>query len=88
MLPIIIIGLVIVILALIALVVFLVKTHQDETKDLQLRLASKSLEDYHYWRDEHPLEVEHNKNVLEKIREEKGKEKELTPDEKIAKERF
>lgn len=79
MLPII-IGLVIVILALIGLIVFLVIRHQAETKDLHLRLASKSLEEYHYWRDGHELEVEHNKEVLKKVRDEKP-EKPLTPEE-------
>ena len=75
------IALIIIVLALCAVIVFLVKTHQAETKDLHLRLASKSLEEYHYWRDGHELEVEHNKKVLEKVREEKP-EKPLTPEEK------
>jgi len=69
------------------IIFFLVKTHAAETKDLHLRLASKSLEDYHYWRDGHELEVEHNKQVLEDIRKEKDKTVELTPAQKEAFER-
>jgi len=70
-----------------AIIIFLIKTHVAETKDLHLRLASKSLEDYHYWRDGHELEVEHNKQVLEDIRKEKDKTVELTPAQKEAFER-
>ena len=76
------IALVIVVLALCAVIVFLVKTHREETKDLHLRLASKSLEEYHYWRDGHELEVEHNKKVLEKVREEKDETRVLTDEER------
>ena len=36
------IALIIVVLALCAVIVFLIKTHREETKDLHLRLASKS----------------------------------------------
>jgi hypothetical protein len=75
------------ILVLGAIIIWLIKSHVVETKDLHLRLASKSIEDYHYWRDVHPLEVENNRIVLEKIREEKGKAVELTPAEKEARER-
>lgn len=67
-----------------AIIVFLVKAQREETKDLHLRLASKSLEDYHYWRDGHELEMEHNKQVLEDIRKEKNKTVELTPAQKEA----
>ena len=70
-----------------AIIVMLIKNHVAETKDLHLRLASKSLEDYHYWRDVQPLEVEHNKQVLEDIRREKDKTVELTPAQKEAFER-
>jgi len=70
-----------------AIIIFLIKTHVAETKDLHLRLASKSLEDFHYWRDGHELEVEHNKQVLEDIRKEKDKTVELTPAQKEAFER-
>ena len=76
------IALVIVALALCAVIVFLIKTNREETKDLHLRLASKSLEEYHYWRDGHELEVEHNRQVLEDARKEKKDEKKpLTPEE-------
>ena len=76
------IALIIVVLALCAVIVFLIKTHREETKDLHLRLASKSLEEYHYWRDGHELEVEHNRQVLEDARKEKKDEKKpLTPEE-------
>ncbi len=75
------IALAIVVLALCAVIAFLVKTHREETKDLHLRLASKSLEEYHYWRDGHELEVEHNRKVLEEVRKEKKAEKPLTPEE-------
>lgn len=64
-----------------AIIYVLVRIHVDVTKDLHLRLASKSLEEYHYWRDGHELEVEHNKKVLEKVREgeeEKDKTVEMT----------
>ena len=70
-----------------AIIVFLVKTHNAQVADLHFRLASKSLEDYHYWRDGHELEVEHNKQVLEDIRKEKDKTVELTPAQKEAFER-
>jgi hypothetical protein len=70
-----------------AIIVILIKTHTAETKDLHLRLASKSLEEYHYFRDEHELEVEHNKQVLEDIRKEKNKTVEMTPAQKKAFER-
>jgi len=70
-----------------AIIVFLVKTHNAQVSDLHLRLASKSLEDYHYWRDGHELEVEHNKQVLEDIRKEKNKTAELTSAQKEAFER-
>jgi len=70
-----------------ALIFFLDKVHRKETADLHLRLASKSLEDYHYWRDGHELEVEHNKQVLEDIRKEKDKTAELTPAQREAFER-
>jgi len=65
-----------------SIIFFLVKNHAAVTKDLHLRLASKSLEDYHYWRDGHELEVEHNKQVLEDVRKEKNKAVELTPAQK------
>ena len=81
------IALVIVVLALCAVIAYLIKTHREETKDLHLRLASKSLEEYHYWRDAHPLEVEHNKKVLEKVREEKTKTREETPEERANREK-
>jgi len=64
------------------IIFFLVKNHAAVTKDLHLRLSSKSLEEYHYWRDGHELEVEHNKQVLEDIRREKDKTAELTPAQK------
>ena len=70
-----------------AIIILLIKSHVAETKDLHLRLASKSLEDYHYWRDVHPLEVENNKIVLEKVRDEKEKTANLTPAQKEALER-
>lgn len=76
------IALVIVVLALCAVIAYLIKTHREETKDLHLRLASKSLEEYHYWRDGHELEVEHNRQVLEDARKEKKTEtKPLTAEE-------
>ncbi|HDT13720.1 MAG TPA: hypothetical protein ENO03_05110 [Candidatus Aminicenantes bacterium] len=78
----IIVGLVLIVMALCAVIVFLVKTHREETKDLHLRLASKSLEEYHYWRDGHELEVEHNRKVLENVRDEKVKTREETPEER------
>ena len=64
-----------------AVIFFLVKHFSKVTADLHLRLASKSLEEYHYWRDGHELEVEHNKAVLEKVREEKEEAKTLTAEE-------
>jgi len=70
-----------------AIIILLIKSHVAETKDLHLRLASKSLEDFHYWRDGHELEVEHNKQVLEDIRKEKNKTVELTSAQKEAFER-
>ncbi len=85
------IALVLVVLALCAVIAFLVKTHREETKDLHLRLASRSLEDYHYWRDAHPLEVEHNKERLEAVRRDLDakavKEAELTPEERANREK-
>lgn len=76
------IALVVIVLTLSAVIVVLIKTHREETKDLHLRLASKSLEEYHYWRDGHELEVEHNRKVLEKVRDEKDETRELTPEER------
>ena len=70
-----------------AIIIFLIKTHVAETKDLHLALRSKSIEDYHYWRDVHPLEVENNEIVLKKMREEKDKGVELSPAEKEARDR-
>ena len=76
------IALAVVALALCGVVIFLARIHQDEKKDLHLRLASKSLEEYHYWRDGHELEVEHNRQVLEDARKEKETEtKPLTAEE-------
>jgi hypothetical protein len=62
---------IILILANVGTVVFLTVQHKKTTDDLQLRLASKSLEEYHYFRDVQPLEVEHNKEVLKNVRDEK-----------------
>ncbi len=76
------VALVLVVLALCAVIVYLIKTHREETKDLHLRLASKSLEEYHYWRDGHELEFEHNKKVLEKVRDEKVGARVETPEER------
>ena len=59
------------ILANVGTVVFLTIQHKKTTDDLHLRLASKDLEEYHYWRDQHALEVEHNKEVLKTVRDEK-----------------
>lgn len=76
------IAFVLIVLALCAVIVFLIKTHREETKDLHLRLASRSLEDYHYWRDGHQLEVEHNREVLKSARSEKVETREETPEER------
>lgn len=70
-----------------ALIFYLDKAHRKETADLHLRLSSKSLEEYHYWRDGHELEVEHNKQVLGDIRREKDKTVEMTSAQKEAFER-
>lgn len=80
------IALAVVALALCGVVIFLARIHQDEKKDLHLRLASRSLEDYHFWRDAHPLEVEHNKERLEALRREleakEAKDAAMTPEER------
>lgn len=63
------------------IILLILKHYSGVTKDLHLRLASKSLEEYHYWRDGHELEVEHNKQVLENVRKEKDETKTLTAEE-------
>lgn len=52
-----IIAIVIAVLAQAGVVVFLTVEHRRELRDLHDRLAAKSVEDYHYWRDRHPVEV-------------------------------
>lgn len=65
-----------------ALIFFLDKAHRKETADLHLRLASRDLSEFYYWKDGHELEVEHNRKVLEKVRDEKTVTREETPEER------
>ncbi len=39
--------------------------HYEEKSELFDRLSAKNLEEYKYFRDNHPLEVDHNKKILE-----------------------
>jgi len=65
-----IIALVTAIVSLVVVVLLMTKEHRKETMDLHDRLASKSLEDYRYWRDRHPEELKDYRARLELNRRE------------------
>ena len=69
-------ALVISILANVAMALVLTHLHYKEKASLHEQLASKSLEEYKYFQKTFPVELEHNKKVLEKQREEPPPSKE------------
>ena len=62
------------------------RLHYDEKSELFDRLSAKNLEEYKYFRDNHPLEVDHNKRVLESSRKAEEEriefERKMTPEDK------